>query len=125
MKFCKNCGNMYYLSISEENPNILSYYCRNCGDTELNETENICVHSTNKGQSDDEIISNIVNRYTKLDPTLPRINKIPCPNEACPTNVEGIPVEIILIRYDNSNMKYIYLCSTCETTWKTDEKRDA
>ena len=123
MKFCGNCGNMYYLGISEDNPNILNYYCRNCGTSEVNETETICVHSTSTGKSDDETISNIINRYTKLDPTLPRINKIPCPNEGCETNTGGIPVEIILIRYDNSNMKYVYLCSNCDTVWKTDEHK--
>ena len=26
--------------------------------------------------------------------------------------------EIIFIKYDNLNMKYLYLCSTCQTSWK-------
>ena len=27
------------------------------------------------------------------------------------------------IRYDDVNMKYVYLCSTCDTVWKTDEQK--
>ena len=26
--------------------------------------------------------------------------------------------EIIYIRYDHDNLKYLYLCSTCDTCWK-------
>jgi len=118
MKFCKNCGNMYYLSVSEEDPNSLSFYCRNCGDSEKNETEVVCIHKTNTNEPAEA--NDTINQYTKLDPTLPRIRKMKCPNESCLTNTENTPVEIILIRYDNSNMKYLYLCSTCDYTWKSD-----
>lgn len=27
--------------------------------------------------------------------------------------------EIIFMKFDNSNMKYLYMCSTCGTSWKT------
>ena len=27
------------------------------------------------------------------------------------------------IRYDDANLKYIYICSTCDTTWKTDDSK--
>ena len=37
MHFCDKCDNMYYISISSENENKMSYYCRNCG----NEDDNI------------------------------------------------------------------------------------
>ena len=63
-----------------------------------------------------------INRFTKLDPTLPRMQKMPCPNKECQTNISSEPVEIILIRYDNKNLKYLYLCSVCDYSWKTDIK---
>ena len=28
--------------------------------------------------------------------------------------------EIIFMKYDNANLKYLYMCSTCRTTWKTE-----
>ena len=66
--------------------------------------------------------SHIINKYTKLDPTLPRINNILCPNSECSTNKDNTEREIIYIRYDDANMKYVYLCSTCDTVWKTEDK---
>ena len=30
--------------------------------------------------------------------------------------------EVIYIRYDDVNMKYVYLCVHCNTTWKTDNR---
>ena len=35
--------------------------------------------------------------------------------------VSKTQIEIIYIRYDDTNMKYIYLCSDCDTVWKTSE----
>ena len=43
--------------------------------------------------------SHIINKYTKLDPTLPRINNVLCPNADCATNKDDSPREIIYIRY--------------------------
>lgn len=121
MKFCIKCDNMYYIKINEENEYELTYYCRNCG--HIDETiveEGVSVLNTqlkNGGQS----FKHIINQYTKLDPTLPRIYNIKCPNIACKTNSESIPTEIIYMRYDDDNMKYLYICVTCDTIWKTDD----
>jgi DNA-directed RNA polymerase subunit M/transcription elongation factor TFIIS len=113
---------MYYIRIDAENPNKLIYYCRNCGNEDkLLTTDNVCISSTQikKGEQG---FSHIINKYTKLDPTLPRVSKILCPNPECGTNKKDEKREIIYIRYDDTNMKYIYLCSTCDTIWKTEEQ---
>ena len=122
MRFCSCCQNMYYIRINSDNTNKLVYYCRNCGneDTQVN-TDNICVSKTQIKKSD-QTFNHIINKYTKLDPTLPRINKILCPNPECLTNREGVPREIIYIRYDDTNMKFVYLCSTCDTVWQTNQQ---
>ena len=122
MHFCSNCKNMYYIKIDEDNPNSLLYYCRNCGNEDNLITEdNICVSKTQikKGEKS---FSHFINKYTKLDPTLPRVNNILCPNKDCPTNTKNEPREIIYIRYDDLNINYVYLCSTCNTIWKTEEQ---
>ncbi len=31
--------------------------------------------------------------------------------------------EVIYLRYDDINMKYIYLCPHCDTIWKTAEEK--
>ena len=123
MHFCKTCDNMYYIKISEKSPNVLAYYCRKCGDNNDTITvENVSLSkiSLKKGGTDDQHFSNVINKYTKLDPTLPRINHIACPNSVCSTNNDERPTprEIIYIRYDDTNIKYVYLCSTCDTAWK-------
>ena len=65
----------------------------------------------------------MVNEFTKLDPTLPRITNIKCPNDNCETNLEEKVAEIIYIRYDDINMKFLYLCSSCNHTWKFDKNK--
>lgn len=122
MHFCSNCKNMYYIKIDEDNPNSLLYYCRNCGNEDSLITEdNICVSKTQikKGEKS---FNHFINKYTKLDPTLPRVSNILCPNKDCPTNTKNEAREIIYIRYDDQNINYVYLCSTCDTTWKTEEQ---
>jgi DNA-directed RNA polymerase subunit M/transcription elongation factor TFIIS len=131
MHFCLICQNMYYISISPEDPNKLVYYCRNCGHIENNSSKsiltnpkNIFITKTNLKKKEQEF-GHIINQYTKLDPTLPRVNNILCPNDECLTNTDPDKNlrEIINIRYDDKNMKYISLCSTCDTVWKTEDHK--
>ena len=127
MHFCSKCDNMYYISISETDGNILIYYCKNCGHKDdLLTSKNICVSNTQLRRSEQKY-THIVNKFTKLDPTLPRTNTIKCPNQECVSNHEEAEKrkerEVIYIRYDDINMKYIYLCSNCDTMWKTDEQK--
>jgi DNA-directed RNA polymerase subunit M/transcription elongation factor TFIIS len=113
---------MYYISIDPNDSNKLVYYCRNCGNTDSSiSATNVTVSKVQLKKSEQEF-SHIINKYTKLDPTLPRVNKVLCPNSDCLTNTEDKPREIIYIRYDDQNMKYVYLCSTCNTVWKTEEQ---
>jgi DNA-directed RNA polymerase subunit M/transcription elongation factor TFIIS len=122
MHFCSQCQNMYYISISPDDSNKLVYYCRNCGNKDSTlSVENVTVSKVQLKKSEQEF-SHIINKYTKLDPTLPRVNKILCPNSDCSTNKEDKAREIIYIRYDEQNMKYVYLCSTCDTVWKTEDQ---
>ena len=118
MHFCKNCQNMYYIQISDKDPNSLEYYCRKCGNKDDTITVDNVMISTVHVKPNEKQFNNIVNKYTKLDPTLPRTDRVLCPFEECPTNTKEVPREIIQIRYDDTNMKYINLCSTCDNVWK-------
>jgi DNA-directed RNA polymerase subunit M/transcription elongation factor TFIIS len=112
---------MYYITISnDDEENQLIYYCRNCGneDTELTKN-NICVSKVQLKRSEQKY-NHIINEYTKLDPTLPRINTIKCPNTDCDSNNGKDKREVIYIRYDDRNLLYIYLCAKCDTIWNTD-----
>ena len=39
-----------------------------------------------------------------------------------PASLQSNNREVIYIRYDDINMKYVYLCVHCDTTWKTDNR---
>jgi len=123
MHFCSKCQNMYYISIDANDPNKLVYYCRNCGNQDDTlSTDTVTILKVQLKKSEQEF-SHIINKYTKLDPTLPRVNNILCPNAECKTNTEEKEREIIYIRYDDTNMKYVYLCCTCDTVWKTEDNK--
>ena len=137
MHFCSVCANMYYISITPENE--LQYYCRNCGHVDDTiASENICVSKLNvKHTTTPQTFSQVVNKYTKLDPTLPRINTIRCPNDECPSNRKSSSSasggggggtdrkekksEVIYLRYDDTNLKYVYLCAKCDKVWNTEQ----
>ena len=131
---------MYYISITPENE--LQYYCRNCGNVDDTiAADNICVSKINvKHTTTPQTFSQVVNKYTKLDPTLPRINTVRCPNDECPSNRPSTSSsgggggggggggvgsekksEVIYIRYDDTNLKYVYLCAKCDKVWNTEQ----
>ena len=122
MHFCNKCDNMYYIQISSEEENKLVYYCRNCGNEDNQLTsENLCVSKIQLKKGEQKF-NHIINQYTKLDPTLPRINTIKCPNADCISNSDDGKREVIFLRYDDTNMLYIYLCGQCDTVWKTEKQ---
>ncbi len=134
MHFCSVCSNMYYISITPENE--LQYYCRHCGNIDNTiASENICVSKVNvKHSTTPQSFSQVVNKYTKLDPTLPRIHTMKCPNDECPSNDKvsngsggagkstKSKCEIIYVRYDDTNLKYVYLCAKCDKVWNTEQQ---
>lgn len=131
---------MYYISITPENE--LQYYCRHCGNIDNTiASENICVSKVNvKHSTTPQSFSQVVNKYTKLDPTLPRIHTMKCPNDECPSNNKvssgsgsgsggggagkstKSKSEIIYVRYDDTNLKYVYLCAKCDKVWNTEQQ---
>jgi len=116
MKFCEVCENLYYLKISEED-NSLHYYCRKCGNTEQ-QTSSECIKEvtyTKDNQTDQNI-----NTYLKYDPTIPYSNQIKCPNNLCDTNQsKEVKPKVIYYRYDEQQLKYMYMCTICDSSWKS------
>ena len=130
MHFCTVCENMYYIRLKDDDSNSLIYYCRKCGneDNTLGASlNNICVSKTSIKKKEGHV-HHLVNEYTKLDPTLPRVSNIPCPNPACISNrpqeesKEVTPHEVIYLRYDDAALKFVYICSHCDKVWKSNEK---
>jgi hypothetical protein len=118
---------MLYIGIDAEDSNKLTYYCRHCGTVDdTTATEGHCVLNTQLKKGEQKFY-HIINQYTKMDPTLPRISNIKCPNESCITNSttseKKEKPEIIYMRYDDNNLKYVYICADCDIIWKTDDHK--
>ena len=145
MKFCSECQNMYYIKINGEDANTLVYYCRFCGHEDNDPTDDGVVLLLTEYKKTEPQFSHMINRYIKHDPTLPRITNVKCPNEGCKSNgstdksngssdksqsasgghdsPKGHESSVIYLRYDDANMKYLYICEHCDTTWKTDDNK--
>jgi hypothetical protein len=153
---------MYYIRLTDANGIV--YYCRNCGHEDDTITIDTAVVSHTSLKTGNQQYAHVVNKFTKFDPTLPRISTILCPNTECPCNRnhnptqyadraaivgtteeeaisgaagaatvgvgavgtvgagadDAVPREVIYLRYDDINMKYIYLCAVCNTIWNTE-----
>lgn len=117
MKFCTFCDNFLYIKLDEQNK--LQYNCKNCNNTITNEeTGSICI-TDNNYIDDNTNYKQYVSKYIKHDPTLPRVTKIRCKNEKC-SKIDDDDNEIIFVKYDFANMKYMYCCTNCETFWKSE-----
>lgn len=115
MHFCKTCSNMYYVRIQEENENALAYYCRKCGTMETDiQEENFMVMNYDSKKREYE---NMLNPYLKYDPTLPVSKTMICPSPIC-TKTEKEENKITYMRFDEDNMKYLYICKYCNNMWK-------
>ena len=77
---------MYYIRLSEDDPNSIVYYCRNCGHENKNISLDSVTVSRTSFKNAKQKYNSIINKYTKMDPTLPRINTIKCPKQSCRSN---------------------------------------
>tara|TARA_Y100000389_G_scaffold195079_1_gene225943 strand:+ start:622 stop:987 length:366 start_codon:yes stop_codon:yes gene_type:complete len=116
VSFCKDCDNMLYLYADEETSE-LHHVCKSCGYKGIIEQSSKFIYNNNNGTTFDksEIIKS--NPYITHDVTLPKILKnknIKCNNELCDTE----ETDITYIKYDTTNMRYIYICNHCGAKWK-------
>jgi DNA-directed RNA polymerase subunit M/transcription elongation factor TFIIS len=126
MKFCQECDNLLVTKIadidSENNMDkLISYQCINCGYKEelkiTNKDTHKCVYFNKKGAVSNKIDATVVS-HLSLDPTLPRVNNLQCPNTICPS-VKGNKIsDIVYIEIDADTMTYMYKCNNCQQTWK-------
>jgi DNA-directed RNA polymerase subunit M/transcription elongation factor TFIIS len=116
MEFCEVCDNMLYVKTNENKQ--LVKYCKHC-EFEKIETTNSAIRISQTIYSEDDLLYNQnVNKYLRFDPTLRRIKDphIACPNTECTSTPDNN--QVIYIKYDSKNMKYLYVCETCGETWK-------
>uniref|UniRef100_A0A6C0J109 DNA-directed RNA polymerase M/15kDa subunit domain-containing protein n=1 Tax=viral metagenome TaxID=1070528 RepID=A0A6C0J109_9ZZZZ len=123
MKFCEQCDNMYYISINEDDPNKLEHFCRNCKNIDNTIMQDGGCILNVQTKNEEQHFNRIINKYTKHDPTLPRIYNMKCPNNNCKSNknTPSTNPEVVYMRYNDADMKYLYICTDCDNSWKTDQ----
>lgn len=115
MKFCQNCQNMLYVSVSGDE---LIYNCKNCNFATTEDFSHSAECIVKKSvHADNNSFQKFMSKHIKHDPTLPRVKNIACTNADCnkPATTEN---EVIYIKYDPKNLKYLYFCCHCESFWK-------
>lgn len=105
-------------SLAPDGPdgNTLRRICRNCGYQEDKKGGLILEFDLKEKISEGYKI--LMNEFTKYDPTLPHINTIKCPNTGCESNL-GKEKDVIYLKYDAVNMKFLYICNVCDTQWRS------
>ncbi len=125
LKWCPDCKNLLYHTIVSETQLVRK--CRNCGyhegdgDEEEQSKMGGLVMETNIQERENESHKVLLNEFTRQDPTLPHTKEIKCPNGNCPSNKSGAPRDVIIMKYDAANLKFIYICNVegCGETWRT------
>ena len=61
----------------------------------------------------------LLNEFTRQDSTLPHVKSVKCPKANCASNGSGTERDVIYIKYDAINMKYMYICNICGESWRS------
>ena len=113
--FCPVCKYYLYLDQNEEK---LRRICRNCG-FQKEDKKGGLVLETNLKEKTSEGYKILLHEFTKLDPTLPHVDTIKCPNETCASNAGSAKKDVIYLKYDAENLKFLYICNVCDTQWRS------
>lgn len=117
IRFCTVCDNYLYLQVEGEKQ-VLQRICRNCGFRDT-EDQGGLVSEMHIEQRAAEGYT-LINEFTLKDKRLPHLyNTMKCINEKCPTSLPGKESDIVYIKYDNENLRYIYMCYICQATWRS------
>ena len=137
MRFCAVCDNLLYIRVGEEGRGgtgadaddsaatagprrrqVLEHVCKCCGHTERapDTREGRTVYSN---LSDDQsAFRQFMTPYVRHDPTLPRVSDVPCPNGGKCTRPADAPQEVLYIKYDARDLRFLYHCCHCGLFWK-------
>jgi len=113
--FCPTCR--YYLYL-DQNDKTLRRICRNCGYQEEDKKGGLILEIDLKEKTS-EGYKILMNEFTQRDPTLPHVNTIKCPNEQCDSNTTNKDKDVIYLKYDAVNLKFLYICNVCNAHWRS------
>lgn len=143
MQFCPACDNKLHMEIGQlEAPPAapdtfsmpLTLYCKHCpyrksldqsapDDAEGASNASAhsfdpCMYRSNYSSNHPLYYSTVVNQYTFDDPTLPCLSDGKCINPDCTCNKDAsVDPEILYVRYNDQDLKFLYLCRHCRQCW--------
>jgi len=115
IEFCPVCDNYLYLDTSND---VLSKSCKTCGFKKETGEGGIIMETIIQAKSSEEY-RYVVNEFTKEDPRLPHYKNLKCPNTTCPTASGQGQNDVIVIKYDQKNLRFVYICNVCNAEWKS------
>jgi len=128
VQFCPTCD--YYLYLKAMGSPVMKgdvkvsakmlRICHNCG-YQTEDKGGGLIMETDLQEKTSEGYKVLLNEFTKMDPTLPHLDTIKCPNKDCASNTTGAKADIIYMKYDPVNLKYLYLCNVdgCGAQWRS------
>ena len=120
MEFCTFCDNMLYIRDSEENKFDVQYYCKHCGFKKQLSESNATTFVIKNMYNSHNTYTSFVNPELTDDPTIPHVDNIACRNPSC-TRPEDKPNDVIYMKYDMDNIRFLYMCTYCNVHWRNAE----
>lgn len=123
MRLCPKCRNHFDLVISDSPADPVRNVCKTCGFSEpfvpKTKDEALLLETTFRtGSSANGAASGYtVNDYTLLDPAIPHVNTLRCPNGGCISNTDASKRDVAYLATDPVNLKFLYICANCKTQW--------
>ena len=125
VQFCPTCDYYLYLKAGGADAaggtsTAMYRICHNCG-YQKEDTKGGLVMETDLQEKTSESYKILLNEFTKMDPTLPHLDTIKCPNDKCASNTANTKPDVIFMKYDAVNLKYLYLCNVegCGAQWRS------
>lgn len=119
MDFCEFCNNMYYIKEKSDNDDTqdLIYYCKNCGsEKEIKNSQESRKILSNDCDTIQSKYLQYINPNIIYDLTIPHVNNVNCTNDNC-TKKPTESNDVMYIKYDHQNIKYLYFCTYCKYFW--------
>jgi len=130
IEFCPTCDYYLYLKATggvaakpggpKSSSTKMLRICHNCG-FQKEDTGGGLIMETDLQEKTSEGYKVLLNEFTKMDPTLPHLHTIKCPSKDCASNTTGAKPDVIYLKYDAINLKYLYLCNVkdCNAQWRS------
>lgn len=117
MSYFKMCPICKYALVAVVEDDSLQRKCKECGYSE--DAKGGLIHETLVKETTSKSYEILVNEFTRQEPTLPYKRDLKCPNTKCQSNISSGRAEkkVFYLKYNDTDMKYVYLCANCDQTW--------